>query len=192
MVTSPFRFTTKDLEEVPDKPGFRYEIIDGELYVTRAVNWRHEWTVDHTLLALMNWNEESDLGVVLTAPGLVFADDDNVIPDLIWLRKERLALIEDEKGHFTEAPELVVEVLSPGVANRVRDREIKLDLYNRRGVPEYWIVNWAQKLVEVYRREVGELRLVATLGEGDTLTSPVLPGFACPVASLFPPARLGR
>jgi len=83
---------------------------------------------------------------------------------------------------------LVIEVLSPGRANEVRDREVKLQLYSRRGVQEYWIADWRRHTVDVYRREDGALRLVATLSDGDTVTSPLLPGFASPVSSLWAPA----
>ena len=69
--------------------------------------------------------------------------------------------------------------------NERRDREVKLKLYSRRGVLEYWIVDWQQRKVEVYRRQEQALHLVATLYATDTLTSPMLPGFACPVTQLF-------
>ena len=66
-----------------------------------------------------------------------------------------------------------------------RDRDAKLKLYSRRGVLEYWIADWQQRLIEVYRREGGDLHPVATLGGADSLESPLLPGFSCKVAQLF-------
>jgi Uma2 family endonuclease len=80
---------------------------------------------------------------------------------------------------------LVVEVLSPGGANERRDRDVKLKLYSRRGVLEYWVVDWRPQEIEVYRRKQLALRLIATLYPTDTLTSPLLPGFVCQVATLF-------
>jgi Uma2 family endonuclease len=80
---------------------------------------------------------------------------------------------------------LIVEVLSPGSANEKRDREAKLKLYSRRGVHEYWIADWRRRQIEVFRREDTQLKLNATLAESDTLTTPLLSGFTCPVASLF-------
>ena len=125
---------------------------------------------------------------------MIFAHDDNVIPDLVWISRERFADIWDEGGHMRAAPELVVEVLSPGSENERRDRDVKLKLYSRRGVLEYWIVDWRLRTVEVYRREELALRLVATLVDGDALTSPLLPGFSCPLSTPWeppfrPPAR---
>jgi Uma2 family endonuclease len=94
----------------------------------------------------------------------------------------------DAGGHLTVAPELVVEVLSPGSSNELRDRDVKLSLYSRIGVDEYWIVDWRARVVEVYRRLGAELQRVATLTGDATLTSPLLPGFSCPISSLWAPA----
>ena len=94
----------------------------------------------------------------------------------------------DEAGHFRRAPELVVEVLSPGPKNERRDRELKLKLYSRQGVREYWIVDWRTRTVQVFRREQAALRLVATLESDDALTTPLLAGFRQPVAELWPTA----
>ncbi|MFN8525383.1 MAG: Uma2 family endonuclease [Chloroflexota bacterium] len=57
----------------------------------------------------------------------------------------------------------------------------------RERVREYWIVDWRTRSIQVHRRQAAELRLVATLGDGDSLTCPLLPGFACDVASIWPP-----
>jgi Uma2 family endonuclease len=61
----------------------------------------------------------------------------------------------------------------------------KPPLYSRRGVEEYWIADWRTMTLEVYRRQHNELQLVETLQAGDVLTSPLLPGFACPTDRLF-------
>jgi Uma2 family endonuclease len=64
-----------------------------------------------------------------------------------------------------------------------------LSLYSRQGVREYWIVDWQRHRVDVFRLADGALQLAEMLGDPDTLTSPLLPGFGCPVASLWPAAR---
>ena len=115
----------------------------------------------------------------------MFSDDDDVGPDVVWVSHGRLKGSLEHAGHFTRAPELVVEALSPGKRNEYRDRVAKLGLYSRRGVSEYWIVDWIQRLVEVYRREGEELKLAEKLHADDLLQSPLLPGFSCQVAKLF-------
>jgi Uma2 family endonuclease len=76
-------------------------------------------------------------------------------------------------------------VLSAGTDNEKRDREVKLKLYSNQGVLEYWIADWRAKQIQVYRRENGVLKLAMTLFASDTLTSPLLPEFACAIAEIF-------
>jgi Uma2 family endonuclease len=80
------------------------------------------------------------------------------------------------------APDLVVEVLSESTA-RV-DRSIKLKLYGKFGVQEYWIIDPNGPSAEIYRRGNEGLALVAKLSAGDALTSPMFPGFSVPLLKL--------
>ena len=178
------RWTVADLDLFPDD-SLRREIVDGELFVSTAPHYEHQMTCTECATALGNWNHQTRLGHVIVAPGLIFGDADAVIPDVIWVSRERWALIARETGHLHGAPELVVEVLSPGATNERRDREAKLKLYSTQGVDEYWIVDWRAQTVAVYRRQQAQLRLEATLRRDDTLTSPLLPGFTLAVAQLF-------
>lgn len=185
-MSTSIRFTTRDLEGFPDPfDDTRYEIIDGELHVAKQPQWHHQFACSRITQALMNWNDESGLGEAAGAPGLIFSPDNNVAPDVVWVSHQRLPHLLDAAGHLRAAPELVVEVLSPGTANEQRDRELKLSLYSRQGVREYWIVDWQARRVEVYRREQAALQLAATLIEGDLLTSPLLPGFTCPISRFW-------
>lgn len=183
MVTAE-RFTSTDLGLMPDD-GKRYEIIEGELYVSKQPGVEHQYSCSRLCRFLDEWNDLSALGVVLTAPGLIFAEDDDVAPDVVWITRDRLMNALDQAGHLHTAPELVVEVLSPGKANEYRDRQAKLKLYSRRGVQEYWIVDAMQHQIEVYRRKRTRLVLDARLYSEDTLTSPLLPGFSIQVTQLF-------
>lgn len=186
MVANPVLWTTQDLDAMPDDGGQRrYEIVSGELFVTRAPHVWHQGAGGNINAELINWSRKTGLGRSFEAPGVVFTELDAVIPDVVWASKERLANGLDEAGHFTVAPELMVEVLSAGERNEERDRRVKLKLYSLHGVQEYWIVNWRIKEIEVYRRENGQLQKVVTLLAVDSLTSPLLPGFKCTVESVF-------
>lgn len=178
------RWTTADLELLPDN-GNRYEIVDGELFVTRAPGWGHQKVCGNISRELNLWSQQTNLGEAVSTPGIIFTDADNVIPDVVWASKERLAALLDDAEHLIGAPELVVEVLSPGEANERRDREVKLKLYAAQGVREYWIADRRLQQIQVYRRQQATLVLVATLFASDELNSPLLPGFSCPVARLF-------
>ncbi len=179
------RWTVRDLEVLPQSEGTRYELIDGELFVTRSPHRRHQQVAGQIFQELNLWSETSGLGEAIPSPGLVFSDADSVIPDVVWLSRERLAAIEDEAGHLTAAPELVVEVLSPGQENHYRDRKVKLRLYSVTGVQEYWIVDRFAKQVDIYRRSGSQLVCVATLVGDDEVTSPILPEFRCSISRFF-------
>jgi Uma2 family endonuclease len=183
-MTTATRWTSSDLELMPDD-GKRYEIIDGELYMSKQPHWYHQYICGKLFAKLDNWNEITRLGQVNIAPGIIFAEDDDVAPDAVWISNDRLSTALGADGKLYAAPELVIEVLSPGSANERRDRKAKLKLYSQRGVSEYWIVDWRTRSIEVYRREQTQLQLVATLFEADTLESPLLPDFALPIARLF-------
>ena len=177
-------WTSRDLELLPDD-GSRYEIIDGELYAAKQPDWQHQLVGFRLGFLLQVWNEQSQAGFVNLTPGIIFADDTNVVPDMIWISQERLKTALHKDGKLHNAPELVVEVLSPGPENERRDREVKVKLYSRRNVKEYWVVNWQERTLEVYRREDAVLTLEKTLEETDVLQSPLLPGFSCKVSQIF-------
>ena len=186
------RWTIADLEGFPDN-GNRYEIIDGELFVTRAPHLDHQDVAGLIYAELLRWSLQSGLGKPFITPGVIFSASDAVIPDVIWISHERRLQLTDALGHLTGAPELIVEVLSSGEKDKKREslrhgfaeRETKLKLYSVQGVSEYWIMDREQQLIEVYRRENGVLKKAMTLFKGDQLTSPLLPGFSCEVGSLF-------
>ncbi len=188
MGTTP-RMTSADLLNFPDDGKLR-EVIDGELYVSSQPHWYHQVLCNRLGRFLDAWSDETQAGQAAAAPGLIFAEDDDVAPDIVWASSERLARILTG-GKLRAAPELVIEVLSPGGRNISRDRETKLKLYARRDVDEYWIADWPTHRVECYRRAGAGLALAVTVGPGETLTSPALTGFALPLDRLFAGIPLG-
>ena len=184
-MSTALRWTSADLAALPDD-GKRYEIIDGELFMSKQPHWHHQFTCFQIAQLINVWNKGTQAGQVNFAPGIIFDDDDDVAPDVVWISKERRALLLGEDGKLHGAPELVVEVLSfSNRANEMRDREAKLKLYSRRGVAEYWMVNWLSRTVEIYRRERAALQLIGTFYATDTLETPLLPGFSCLVSEVF-------
>src|SRR5687767_12796250 len=155
--------TIADLDALPDEPGTRYELFDGELYVSRQPHHEHQAICINIGGALWSWNGQTHLGRVFGAPGLIFSERDAAAPDVVWASHDRLARIASTEPALHGAPELVVEVLSPGAANQRRDREVKLRIYSTYGVEEYWLVDPPLQAVEIYRRDGGELRHVSTL-----------------------------
>ncbi|MDQ3699290.1 MAG: Uma2 family endonuclease, partial [Chloroflexota bacterium] len=159
-------------------------------YVSRQPSLEHQYTCDEVCSALRAWSHATGNGMAFSAPGVIFAEDDNVAPDVVWLSRERLRAARGADGKLHQAPELMVEVLSPGAANERRDREAKRKLYARRGVDEYWIVDLQGRRVEVFRQVGGALEPSGTLLATDRLESPLLPGFGISVEALFLAATL--
>jgi Uma2 family endonuclease len=187
-VSSSPRFTITDLEALPDPlDDTRYELIDGELFVAAQPHWAHQYVSAALVAALDRWNGETYRGIANFAPGVIFSPKDAVAPDVIWISRERAARGLRKDGKLHVAPELVAEVLSPGSTNERRDREVKLKLYAREGVEEYWLVDWRTRTVEIYRRTGDLLQLAQSLTDADRLTSPLLPGFAYLVRDLWEP-----
>ena len=177
------RMTVADLEVLPDD-GNRYELIEGELIVSRAPGLTHQRISGNLFAALRRFLDQHSLGEILATPGVVFDDFNGVIPDLIFMSNERRAnIVAGER--LIGPPELVIEIVSPGVENSRRDRVAKRQIYSRFGVDEYWIVDPNDRTLEIYRRQTDVLKLVTTLTDGDTLTSPLFPGFAVAMQEIF-------
>ncbi len=139
--------TWREAQQMPDD-GRRYEAIGGELVVTPAPSLRHQDVVLRLALQLQSILVEPGLGRLWVAPvGVEFPDSgEGVQPDLAFVSRERRGIIGE--ATLRGAPDLVVEVLSPG-SERI-DRGLKLRLYARRGVGQYWIVDPDRDTVEVH------------------------------------------
>jgi Uma2 family endonuclease len=174
---------------MPDDEWHRYEVIDGDLHISSNGRLRHQIVCTRLAAVLGAWCDDTADGEAVSSPCLIFASDQGVIPDVVWLSSERLDLALGDDGHLHAAPDLVIEVLSPGAANQQRDRELKRKLYSRYGVQEYWIIDPRAGAIEVHRREQAALQVMATLAAQDDLTSPLLPGFRLALAALFRPLR---
>ena len=185
MVTTQ-RWTIHDLEQF-EQPldDTRYELIDGELYVSTQPDWRHQFAGTRIAIVLSAWSDRSRAGIAVIAPGVIFSPEDAVAPDVVWVRAERVAAVFQDDGKLHSAPDLMVEILSPGTRNQHRDRIKKLALYAKWGVLEYWIVNWRARRIEAYRRDHDELRRVGVWTARDAVESPYLPGFRAHVAEFF-------
>src|SRR5256885_14270404 len=88
---------------------------------------------------------------------------------------------KSQRERGSTAPNLVIEILSPGTQNMERDRKVKLKLYDKYGVDEYWIVDTRARAIEVYRREGAKLKFFTTFVADEDIITPLLPGFTCAV-----------
>jgi Uma2 family endonuclease len=183
LVSGSTKFTYDDFLTFPGD-GRRHEIIDGEHYVTPSPNTRHQALSMRLAVALGTFLEERSLGHLFSAPfDVVLSDIDVVEPDLLYVSRERADILTDQ--HVRGAPDLVVEILSPGT--RKTDEVVKRKLYERLGVAEYWVVDPELDTVKIYRQASAGFVRAGELGaeRGDILTTPLLPGFSVALAKLF-------
>lgn len=163
--------------------GLRYEILEGDLYsMTPAPSPYHQRISSRLQIALDEFVEKRDLGLVFNAPIDVVLSDFNVLqPDLIYIAKPRLGIIK--KTGIFGSPDLVIEILSPSTV--ARDREIKKAVYERFSVQEFWLVDPETKNLELFSLQEGRFMLRSTFGLKDTLCSELLPEFELALVDVF-------
>jgi len=179
-VSKPLRYTYEDYARLPDDR--RYEVIDGELYLTPAPTPYHQIVSRRIERLIEEHVEKAELGIVINAPcDVVLSQFDVLQPDIFFISTGRLAVVGEK--YISDAPDLVVEVLSPGT--RKRDRFIKSKRYARFGVREMWIADPLKKTIEVFVNTVDGFRREATYSAEDVLRSPLLPGLEVPLGRVF-------
>ena len=179
-------WTYSDLVALPEDQ-LRHELIDGEHIVSPSPNTAHQTISINLLRVLLTHLDQRGSGQVFHAPFDVKLSLFTVlVPDLVYFAAERFAQVVNEK-HATAAPDLVVEILSPGT--RRRDKGRKRAVYDREGVREYWIVDPETRSITVLRRPRAGAGLtdvtVLTLAKGETLESPLFPGLQVPLREVF-------
>ncbi len=162
--------------------GAPYQLINGELVMTPAPIPVHQLIVMELAIAMTLFVRKEHCGRVLTAPLDVYFDDDNILqPDLLFISRDRENSIG--KKMIEAAPDLIVEVLSPGTARY--DLEEKYRVYERGGVKEYWIVDPDKKNINVFVSTDGGFIRQKTVAGQEQACSTVLSGFSVKAASIF-------
>lgn len=152
--------------------------------MSRAPGLPHQLVLQKLQVVLGNYLESNPIGLLVPGAGAVFGEYDAVIPDLVFVRHDRWdKIVANER--FVGAPDLVIEVLSPGKENHERDLLVKRQLYAKYGVTEYWIIDTENRSVWIFRLQGQTLEEVATLSENDEVASPLLPGFHLNIGTVF-------
>ncbi|MBX2891154.1 MAG: Uma2 family endonuclease [Saprospiraceae bacterium] len=125
------------LERDDFEEGFLYELIDGEIVKKQDPSPEHQNASVNLTGILRSFVLQKQLGKIFHAPlDVYFTEIDYYQPDIIFISKAKLAIITPDDIEGT--PDLVVEILSPGTYRH--DRDLKMKVYRRTGVQEYWIV----------------------------------------------------
>lgn len=175
--------TVADLESLPDDSN-RYELFEGELFVSRAPALTHQRVLINIIGLFLDYLKENPLGEVLANPGIVFDDLNSAVPDVVFMTNEQVNDL-GEQERIQRSPALIIEIVSPGKENARRDRDVKRQVYGKHGATEYWIIDPETRSLEIYRREGSSLKLKATLRNDNSITSSLLPGFDCKANKFF-------
>lgn len=165
--------TIADLDVLPDD-GNRYELFEGEIFVSRAPSLSHQIILANLLTILKTYLERNPIGEAIPTPGVIFSEYDGAIPDLVFISNQLIRKIVSEEK-INGAPELAVEIVSPGKENSRRDRVVKRQVYGKYGVKEYWIIDPEKRAIEVYRLKRQTLILSGTFMDEDEISTPILP-----------------
>ncbi|MEO7318749.1 MAG: Uma2 family endonuclease [Chthoniobacteraceae bacterium] len=180
----PYRFTVKEWHRLGEAGLFeesdRVELLDGEIIIMSPMGNRHAFAVVN-LIDLFGENNRRRFLVAAGNP--VEADNHSEpLPDLMLLPRSH----KNAKRHpISREVNLIVEVAESSLTH---DRGRKLRKYAKTGVPEYWIVNLKQDVLEVYRAAKGEEYLDQTVAKiGDTISPQGFPDIAVAVSEIIPP-----
>jgi Uma2 family endonuclease len=178
---SGYRWQSQDLDRLPDEPFLTYEIIDGELIVSRQPHLRHG-VIIATVSQLFLPAVKALGGLAIVEPGIVWSEEaeDNVVPDVAIVLPDRLHLATGRT--LSGCPNIVMEIVSQGSIEV--DYVRKRNLYARTGAQEYWIIDWLRQSIEVWTF-IEQAAQVVTYATGQTITTPLLPDVSISVEDLL-------
>jgi Uma2 family endonuclease len=176
------QWTYEDWETLPDD-GNRYEVIDGDLYMSAAPSYFHQWIIKRLYRFWGARVEEQGLAYADFAPiGVIMPGCEPVQPDFVVVLASRAAIIQDRR--IRGGPDLIVEVMSPG--NPDYDTEVKLEAYAKAGVPEYAVIDPSKRTLSHYTLEKpGKYSEPRVFKEGETVTFACLPTIPLEISKLF-------
>ena len=181
-MTTLQRSTASELFEMPDD-GFRYELVKGELRRMSPSGSEHGAIIINISGLLWQHVKSEKLGVCFGAEtGFKIASDPDTVraPDVAFIRRERIPESGIPKKFWRGAPDLAVEVMSPGDTRAEVDE--KVGDWLQAGARAVWVVDPQRRRVSVYRPACD----ATELSEGDELDGgEVVPGFRCKVAEIF-------
>jgi Uma2 family endonuclease len=185
----PITYTVDDLDFMPEDTN-RYEIIEGELLMSHAPHLDHQKLASNLNVEFGIYLRKKPIGVVVQTPGIIFSQEDAVIPDLVFATHETIknsVIVEGEKfaGKFHSAPELIIEILSYGKADVERDRVRKRELYGKFRVKEYWVVDGMFNTIEVYRLTAEGLDRIKRFEIYESIETQILQNFSLNLADIF-------
>ena len=176
-------FTYHDYVQLPEEPGFRYEVLDGCLVRDPSPVTKHQrCSIRLHVLLREYFGRKDPEGDVLGAPLDVILSEYTVLqPDLLYIPGSASDVLEH--AYIDVPPELVVEILSPSTAQK--DRIRKTEIYRKAGVTHYWIVDPDAKTIEAFALRDGYYALLAAASDRELFQHPDFPEMEIPLEKVF-------
>ncbi len=177
-------WTWDDYARMPPTEGRRYEVIEGELFMSPSPRPRHQ-IVAMRLLNSLYGHLEPRGGMVLPAPCDVRLDEGAgvVQPDIVVIRREHLSIVRE--NYVLGVPDLLVEILSP--SNPQHDLRRKWDLYLAHRVPEYWIADPDDGWLEAWTLRGDAYVPLGRFTRGQVLEADTFAGLRVAADTIFAP-----
>lgn len=182
-ISGPRKFTYQDYLELPEEPGYRFEILAGELVKEPSPIVIHQ-RVSRELgfLLIVHFRQADPQGEVFASPLDITLGDFTVVqPDILYISGEQKDIIKETR--IDGAPLLAVEILSE--SSRRKDRLRKRQIYQEAGIQHYWLVDPYEKTMECLTLRDGEYILAASGMDEDIVTHPDFAGLKIPLAELW-------
>jgi Uma2 family endonuclease len=180
-----YHWTYNDiLKYFPSDLQIRVEIIENQLFIMPSPEQIHQEVTFELCAAMKSYAKKNQLGTVIISPFDVVLDENNVmIPDVLFVAISRKEILDGKK--VNGAPDLVVEVWSPG--NKKKERDRKHRIYAEKGVQEFWAVYPKKEKITVeVLNETGKYEIYSEAKKKGEIKSKVLSGFSLDVADIFP------
>lgn len=173
--------TAEELARLSDD-GYRYELVEGRLVRMSPVSFEHGRVVFRVGFLLSHHLEKQPSGVIGTEIGFLLASNPDTVrgPDIAFVKSDRVPTAGGH-GYFKGAPDLVIEVLSPG--DRPRETRRRIDGYIERGVSLVVVIDPGHKTAIAFRPNGPSIALRSESDELDL--GDVIPGFRCQLRDIF-------
>lgn len=156
------------LSAVGEHDALRVEYLNGDIVMTPARSPHHQIIATNLLILMGHFAMQKGMGLVLPAPLDVVLSKETQIaqPDMVFIAKERAPKLVTRSA-ITGAPDLVLEIISRSTSRA--DRKIKLPLYAKHGVAEFWLVDPEDQSVEVFILDGETYRVAGIYLAGETV-----------------------
>ncbi len=170
--------------EFDDDDNFQYELINGELMRKASPTLQHQRITGNIYFWMRSFVQEKQVGEVFAAPlDVVLNEFNSPQPDVFFVSNEKKYILDEEEQAVIGIPDIVVEVLSPGSIKK--DRITKRKVYERCGVPEFWVIDPSYKSIEIFRLNDGTYELLDFVEVTGTVKSIALEGFELGLDKIF-------